>query len=264
MTARLPKIALWLALGLVAWFAIAVFGPKFELIDWQTGLGVMVMGWGAILVGVVAPVAVIALIVALVKGPRAEWWKAALALAIPVAIFAGLLSVRAQGESVPPIHDVATDTADPPQFSADTLAMREDFGANPLNDYATPLGELDMWAERVAGEPIADKSHAEIIAEEYGEIGTIPYAADDADPMAAVAAAMTDIGLADIRSEPAERRVEGTAETFAFGFKDDVVARVGNGRIDLRSTSRVGVSDLGYNAARLRELSRAIEARLAK
>jgi uncharacterized protein (DUF1499 family) len=34
------------------------------------------------------------------------------------------------------------------------------------------------------------------------------------------------------------------------------------GRIDLRSVSRVGQSDLGYNAARLEELSEAIRERL--
>ena len=80
--------------------------------------------------------------------------------------------------------------------------------------------------------------------------------------MALVAAAMSDIGLADIRSDVQAGTIEGTAETFAFGFKDDVVARIEDGVIDLRSVSRVGLSDLGYNAARLRELSDAIKARL--
>jgi uncharacterized protein (DUF1499 family) len=41
-----------------------------------------------------------------------------------------------------------------------------------------------------------------------------------------------------------------------------VVARVTDTRIDLRSASRVGVSDLGYNADRVRELSDAIRSRL--
>ncbi len=262
MIAKLPKFALWLALALVAWFLLAVFGPKFGLIDWKVGFLTMVVTIGPILMGVVALVALVALVMAFVKGPRGEWWKAALALAIPAALFAGLMSVRSQGESVPPIHDVATDTANPPQFSPGTMAIRSDFGANPINDYATPIGELEMWAERTAGQPIAAQSHAAIIAESYGDLQPIAYSISDADAVAAVAAAMEDIGLADVRSDAAAGQVEGTAETFAFGFKDDVVARVGEGRIDIRSTSRVGVSDLGYNAARVRKLSAAINARL--
>ena len=262
MIAKLPRISLWLAVALVVWFLVAVFGPKFGLIDWKLGFLTMVVTAGPILIGIVALVAVIALLLAFVKGPRDEWWKAALALAIPVALFAGLMSVRAKGESVPPIHDVATDTANPPQFSPETLAMREEFGANPINDYATPIGEIEMWAERVKGQPMATQSHADIIAENYADLGPVAYSVSDADAMAAVAGAMEQIGLSDVRRDDAAGTVEGTAETFAFGFRDDVVARVSDGRIDLRSVSRVGVSDLGYNAARVRELAKAIEGRL--
>lgn len=262
MIAKLPRISLWLAVALVLWFLVAVFGPKFGLIDWKLGFLTMVVTLGPILMGVVALVAVIALVLAFVKGPRTEWWKAALALAIPVALFAGLMSVRAQGENVPPIHDVATDTANPPQFSPETLAMREQFGANPVDDYTLPIGQIELWAERVKGQPIATKSHADIIAESYADLAPVAYSVSDADAVAAVAGAMEDIGLTDIRRDDAAGTIEGTAETFAFGFKDDVVVRVAEGRIDLRSVSRVGVSDLGYNANRVRELAKAIETRL--
>ena len=262
MIAKLPRISLWLAVALVVWFLVAVFGPKFGLIDWKIGFLTMVVTAGPILMGIVALVALVALVLAFVKGPRDEWWKAALALAIPVALFAGLMSVRAKGESVPPIHDVATNTANPPQFSPETRAMRDEFGANPINDYATPIGEIEMWAERVKGQPIATQNHAGIIAESYGDLAPVAYSTSDADAMATVAGAMEDIGLSDVRRDDAAGTVEGTAETFAFGFRDDVVARVADGRIDLRSVSRVGVSDLGYNAARVRELAKAIESRL--
>jgi uncharacterized protein (DUF1499 family) len=54
---------------------------------------------------------------------------------------------------------------------------------------------------------------------------------------------------------PAEGRIEATDTTFWWGFKDDVVIRIapeGSGsRLDIRSESRVGVSDLGTNAARV-------------
>jgi uncharacterized protein (DUF1499 family) len=65
---------------------------------------------------------------------------------------------------------------------------------------------------------------------------------------------MGAMGLTDIRSDDVTGTVEGTAETFWFGFKDDVVARVGDAQIDFRSASRVGVSDLGANTARIIDL----------
>ena len=49
-----------------------------------------------------------------------------------------------------------------------------------------------------------------------------------------------------------------------FGFKDDVVIRItpaGSGsRVDVRSVSRVGRSDLGANARRIREFLRQLAA----
>jgi len=50
--------------------------------------------------------------------------------------------------------------------------------------------------------------------------------------------------------------IEATATTRWFGFKDDVVIRITpmatGSRIDMRSVSRVGRSDVGANAARIR------------
>jgi len=48
----------------------------------------------------------------------------------------------------------------------------------------------------------------------------------------------------------AEGRIESTATTRWFGFKDDIVIRIapslGNGsRVDIRSVSRMGRSDVG-------------------
>jgi uncharacterized protein (DUF1499 family) len=50
--------------------------------------------------------------------------------------------------------------------------------------------------------------------------------------------------------------IEATDTTFWFGFKDDVVIRItaqnSGSRVDIRSVSRVGRSDVGANAARIR------------
>ena len=63
--------------------------------------------------------------------------------------------------------------------------------------------------------------------------------------------------MAIVASDPQSGRIEATDTTFWFGFKDDVVIRVapaGDGsRVDVRSLSRVGLSDVGTNAARIRK-----------
>jgi len=50
--------------------------------------------------------------------------------------------------------------------------------------------------------------------------------------------------------------IEATDATFWFGFKDDVVIRImpeqQGSRVDVRSLSRVGSSDVGTNAKRIR------------
>ena len=258
----LPEYALWLSLAVLIWFVLAAFGPKFGLIDWRTGLGFMIRDAGTILIAISALFAAIAFLFAFLKTPKGPWWKAALAFAIPALLFVGLLSMKAQAEAVPPIHDVSTDLRDPPTYSAQTMALRSELGANPINDYGTPLGDLEMWANS-DNASLKVKNHADIIAEEFPDLQPIVIGqATEEQAFDAIVAAMGAIGLQDVRRVAGSNTVEGVAETFAFGFKDDVVARVADGQIDLRSVSRVGVSDLGYNASRVKELREAIEDRL--
>jgi uncharacterized protein (DUF1499 family) len=177
---------------------------------------------------------------------------AVLGLVVPLGAFATLASMRATAADNP-IHDVATDTANPPEFSRLTMIARAEAEANPLADYQTPLAELEMYAS--APPELAIKSHAQIINDTYATLSPLPLGgASKADAVAAVAAAMGNMGFTNIRSDVEEGRVEGVAETFWFGFKDDVVARVGDQEIDFRSVSRVGRSDLGANAKRIAEL----------
>jgi len=66
-----------------------------------------------------------------------------------------------------------------------------------------------------------------------------------------------------VASDSTTGRIEATATTPWFGFKDDVVVRVrasaGGARLDLRSKSRVGLSDVGTNAARARVFLKLVE-----
>ena len=91
----------------------------------------------------------------------------------------------------------------------------------------------------------------------------------DADPDAAFAAAESaarSMGWEMVGSDAAAGRIECTDTTAYFGFKDDVVIRIraeGAGtRLDIRSKSRVGLSDVGTNAQRIRDFREAFLARL--
>ncbi|MGY6551454.1 MAG: DUF1499 domain-containing protein [Erythrobacter sp.] len=241
------------------YFAIAALGTKIGLWGWQFGLGAMTIAGGPILLGATAVMSVISLVLVLMKKPRRNMLAglAIIGLLIPGAVFTSFMSLRSVAEKNP-IHDVATDTANPPQFSQSTIEAREKAGANPLNNYQVPLGELEMFANMPPR--LAVRSHAQIITSTYSNLQPLPLGgASRQQGVAAVAAAMDQLGLKNIRTNAEEGIVEGVAETFWFGFKDDVVARVGEVQIDFRSVSRVGRSDLGANAQRIAEL-RAITA----
>jgi uncharacterized protein (DUF1499 family) len=72
------------------------------------------------------------------------------------------------------------------------------------------------------------------------------------------------LGWEIVAAVPADGRLEATDRTRWFGFRDDVVVRVrpdGAGtRVDIRSVSRVGRSDLGTNARRIRAFVEALRA----
>ncbi len=255
------RAVLFLALLLPVYFAVSALGTKFGLWSWQFSLGTLIVKVGPMLLGVVAFAALISLVVAALKKPRKGWLLSMIALFIPICAFVMLAMVRSQAGAVPAIHDVSTDTANPPGLSASAMADRAQSAANPISDYQTPLGELEPWAD---GDPeLTSKSHAQIITSAYADLAPLPLGgANQADAVAAVAAAMEDMGFAEVSADTEAGRVDGVAETFWFGFKDDVTARVGETQIDFRSVSRVGLSDLGKNAERIDELRENVAGRL--
>ena len=267
----LTRIAVFLAIFLPIFFAVAALGTKFGLWDYKFGLGTLIFAGAPILLGLTALIALVALVMTLWKAPRTGWVKPLIALAVPLGIFAYLGSIAGvAGEN--PIHDVSTDTANPPVFSDALIAERAKGESNPISDYSTPLGETEFWEK--APEPLASQSHAQIISERYPDLGPILInAGDEGKAVEAVKGAMDEMGfdgvmgtasLQDINGNGGFVTVEGVDETFWFGFKDDVVARVANGRIDFRSVSRVGQSDLGANAKRIAELRAKVETKLAE
>jgi uncharacterized protein (DUF1499 family) len=90
----------------------------------------------------------------------------------------------------------------------------------------------------------------------FPDLVPLDLAASPERAFPAIEAAARGLGWEIVEAVPGEGRLEATATTNWFGFKDDVVVRVrprdGGSRVDVRSLSRVGVGDLGVNAARVR------------
>jgi len=208
-------------------------GPGVRLGLWSIHTGFDLLRWAAYLGLVALAVALVQLLVPRWRGQRA--WMLGLAIVLG-AVAAGVPWYwRRLADQVPPIHDISTDTADPPVFVA-VLPLRAD-APNPAT-----YGGPELAAEQARGYP---DIHSLVLP------ATSPGTA-----FAHALDAARKAGWAIVAADSAAGRVEATATTGWFGFKDDVVVRIrpeGQGsRVDVRSVSRVGSSDVGTNARRIR------------
>jgi uncharacterized protein (DUF1499 family) len=139
------------------------------------------------------------------------------------------------------IHDITTDTANPPQFVA-LHGLR-------LATFNGP---------EYGGEKIARIQKAA-----YPDIQPRIVDAAPASAFERALRAAHGMGWLIVASAAEEGRIEATATTRWLRFKDDVVVRVtpsgAGSRIDVRSKSRIGRSDFGANATRIREFFRKLE-----
>lgn len=241
-----------LALLLPVWFLVAALGTKFGLLDWRIGFGLMVFRLGGLLLLGVLVLAVIGLLMALLVKPRQGWRRALVAVAIPALALGFAASVMSKAKDIPPIHDIATDVQDPPAFSKAVIDARAAIGGNPITDMNAPVPALK-------GKTVAELGKA---ANPGLASLTLSQSVPDATKLVAEVAEAEGLKV----TSAGDGVVEAVAETFWFGFKDDVAVRVraeGAGSvIDVRSTSRVGLSDLGANAARIESYLAGVEGRL--
>lgn len=206
-------------------------GVRFGLWSFRTGFDLL--RWGAYLGMAAAVVALVQLAVPRWRGGRP--WLLVVAVSLGALAFGVPWYWRRLASRVPPIHDISTDIADPPVFVA-VLPLRAD-APNP-SAYGGP--EIAAQQERA-----------------YPDIRSLvlPATAPGA-AFARVRDAAKESGWVIVAADSADGRVEATATTGWFGFKDDVVVRIrpeGQGsRVDVRSVSRVGGSDVGTNARRIR------------
>jgi len=226
----LAGIILSLIAGLAA--ASAGFGHRWGWWSYRTGFTVLK---AAAYIGIAAAVVSIAGLI--VTRPLLLRQGMAFSLA---GIIIGLLTAgipwswTRTAKQMPVIHDITTDTENPPQFIA-VLPLRKD-AANPA-EYGGP----DIAA-------LQRKSYPHIVPLR------LPMPPDRVFEQALLTAREMDWEIVEATLK--DGRIEATDTTFWFGFKDDVVIRItpetSGSRIDVRSLSRVGRSDVGTNAKRIR------------
>ena len=168
-----------------------------------------------------------------------------LALVVAAGFFLYVGSLARTARSLPPIHDVTTNLADMPQFSR--LRVRED---NYKSVEKTDRSDL---------RPLAPEARWRALhAEAYGDLRTVRVPTDVAATIRRAEQLGRERGWEIARADPAAGILEATETSFFFRFKDDVVLRArpaagGTGTdVDMRSISRVGGSDVGMNAKRIR------------
>ena len=174
--------------------------------------------------------------------PRFARWRKGIAgralITLPGTLL--LLSVVAGRGDYPPIHDISTDTRDPPVFTA--AGQHRGPGSNPLEIDAQAIA-LQQQAYPDLQTILSDMSIDEVFDRALRVAGDMGWDIYHQDRNAGV--------------------IEAVDTTAIMTFRDDVVIRVRSNAqgtlLDLRSVSRVGIGDIGANAKRIRAFQQKFE-----
>ncbi|WP_295558691.1 DUF1499 domain-containing protein [uncultured Hyphomicrobium sp.] len=150
----------------------------------------------------------------------------------------------------PHLHDITTDFENPPAFNA--IARLRGPGDNPVA------------YDRV--------NEADEQARAYPDIKPMQIARSSDEAFALVVDAMKRLKLEIVREDAPDPEagtpgeIEAVDRSLIMGSYQDAVIRVAGGeesaRVDIRLASRFGRADMGYNAERVRELAKEIQARV--
>lgn len=232
-----PVAAAGFWIGLLACLLLMLDGPAYRMHILGLSAALRIVIPAALFLGLIA------VVLSLVGVARSGSKGMALAGLVLGLIAAGMPVKSINTARHSPIHDVSTDRGNPPQFVA-VLPLRAAAKAANSTDY--------------------DAKTAELQKETYPDIGPLHLDVAPAQAFDRAVAAARGMKWDMVSTDPAQGRIEATATTFWFGFKDDIVVRIaadGNGsRVDVRSLSRIGKSDVGANARRVRDYLAKIKA----
>jgi len=230
------RLFAWLALavGVLSAGAALLSGPAYRVELLPLSLATQSVRWAGTAAVGGAAIALLAVLLTLGASARRRWRRRAwLALVVNVVVAAGPLYMYHQLQNQPHIHDISTDTVNPPTFEA-VVAQRR--GARNPIEYVPASA-----AEQRRGYP-------DIVPLRLPMAPSVVF--DNAERAART------MGWQVVAAAPDKLRLEATDTTLLFGFKDDIVVRItpqdGGSVVDVRSLSRLGGSDFGTNARRVR------------
>lgn len=229
---KLSTLCLWGSVVCLLGFPTAVAAYRFQW--WSLGLSFNIIQ--ATLIASLSLLLISAVVCAISfkQNNRDSLVRSGIACLLLMLPAFGLLSQAIKGKSLPPIHDITTDTRTPPDFQAIVALRGAD--SNPLE---------------YQGDSIARQQQAA-----YPEIKPIQTSLSREEAFRRAIKVATDLGWKIVAQNRNGGRIEAVESTLLWGFKDDVVIRIQpsdqGSRVDLRSVSRIGVSDLGANAARIK------------
>ena len=229
---KISRIAL--VVSIIALVLLLIGGPGYRMGLWGLGFGLMDAMRYATFAG--AAGAILATVFLLIPKTRTgQSVPLVVALVLGLCVAAVPFYVRSTAQSLPFIHDITTDTTNPPTF-VDVKPLRED-APNP---------------PEYAGEQVAAQQR-----EAYPDIQPLESGMDPEALLKLAEDTAREQNWEIVSVVTADGRIEATDTTLWYGFKDDIVIRVRatdeGSVLDVRSKSRVGGSDLGKNAARIRD-----------
>ena len=230
-----------LAIGIavIGLLLLSMSGPVYR-ISGSLPTAFTVLRWAAYFGLAGAAVALIAGLVGFWKRQRNATALALVALVVGLTAGGIPYGWQRRAQSVQPIHDITTDLDNPPAFDA-IVPLRAD-APNTLD--RPPV--------------LATQQR-----EGYPDLAPATVSLPPADAFDRALAVAQGKGWDIVTADRSSGRIEATDTTFWFGFKDDIAVRLtpwGAGtRVDVRSVSRVGRSDVGTNARRIREFLDALQ-----
>ena len=222
-----------IALALLVALAALMSGLGTRWGFWSFRTGFQILRYSAMAAIAAAIIALVAALLTRPGVPQRGFIVSIVALVVSLVVVAIPYQFARSAKAAPPIHDITTDVNNPPQFVA-VLPLRKD-AANPA-EYGGP--EIARQQQQA-----------------YPDIQPLLLQLPEQRAFQRALDAAKAMGWEIVAADPAGR-IEATARTFWFGFRDDVVIRltpVGDRTVlDVRSVSRVGRGDVGTNAKRVR------------
>jgi uncharacterized protein (DUF1499 family) len=229
-----PLVAFFLAIAAVILLGLTPLGWRAGWWSYRFSL-LNLLPWAAYF-GIAA---VVVSVLAFLLGRSRILWRGVV-IAVIAFVVGGLVAyvpwhydqIR---QSVPPIHDITTDPANPPAFVA-IVAARNTEGVNSAAYEGAKVAEQQKRA--------------------YPDIAPLVLALPPDRAFSRALDTAQAMRWTIVEADPTAGRIEASDRSRWMGFTDDIVIRIaatGSGtRVDVRSSSRLGRSDFGVNAARIR------------